>query len=286
MKANQLFTVALVLMMAAGMTAPVKAQEDLAKKSQNPLGSLISLPFENNLYIEGGPSNEIANVLMVKPVYPVNIGKFNLINRLIVPVIYLEGLDSKDFSRRRRKDPVIDLRGEVFPGTDSEFGLGNIQYQGFFTPKEPGKVVWGLGPAFEFPTNTASALGTDKWSAGPAFVILTMPGPWVIGCLAQNIWDFAGESDAADVNKFTFQYFINYNMNDGWYLSSTPTITANWESDGSEQWTIPLGGGIGRLIHFGKQPVDFKLASYWNAEKPRSGPKWNFQFTVKFLFPR
>jgi hypothetical protein len=57
----------------------------------------LALPFENNLYIEGRPSNEIANVLMVKPVYPVNIRKFNLISRLIVPVINLEGLDSKDF---------------------------------------------------------------------------------------------------------------------------------------------------------------------------------------------
>ena len=282
-KALLVIQVSLFLVLSGIM--PVKAQEDSAKKSQNPIGNMISLPFENNLYIEGGPSNEIANVLLVKPVYPVNLGKFNLINRLIVPVIYLEGVDSKDL-RKRQEDRRVDLGIGVFPGTDSEFGLGNIQYQAFFSPAEAGKAVWGLGPAFEFPTNTDSALGTDKWSMGPAFVVLTMPGPWVVGCLAQNIWSFAGESDDPDVNKFSFQYFLNYNIKNGWYLTSSPTATANWESDGSEQWTVPVGGGIGRLVRFGTQPVDFKLASYWNAVKPRNGPKWNFQFTVKFLFPK
>ena len=48
----------------------------------------------------------------------------------------------------------------------------------------------------------------------------------------------------------------------------------------------PLGGGIGRLLRFGKQPVDFKLMAYWNAEKPRFGADYTLQLTVKFLFPK
>jgi hypothetical protein len=265
---------------------PVKAQEDLAKKSQNPIGNMISLPFENNTYTEAGPSDKIGNVLNIKPVYPVNLGKINLLNRLVVPLIYLEGQDRKDVPARRSRRRVQAGRQEIFPDKDSVFGLGNIQYQAFFSPAKPGKAVWGIGPAFELPTNTDSALGSDKWSIGPTFVLLAMPGPWVVGCLTQNLWDFAGKSGDPNVNKFLFQYFINYNLKKGWYLSSTPVITANWEADSGEKWTVPLGGGIGRLVRFGKQPVDFKLASYWNAVKPRNGPKWNFQLTVKFLFPK
>ena len=164
-------------------------------------------------------------------------------------------------------------------------GFGNIQYQGFFTPADPGKVIWGLGPALEMPTNT-SGLGSDKWSAGPAFVVLTMPGNWVLGALVQNIWSFAGSSNAADVNKLTFQYFINYNISNGWYLTTTPVITADWEKPSSDQWTVPLGGGIGKLMRFGKQPVDFKLQAYSNIEKPEGGPDWTTMFSVKFLFPK
>ena len=68
-----------------------------------------------------------------------------------------------------------------------------------------------------------------------------MPGKWVVGCLAQNIWSFKEDDEEPDVNKFTFQYFVNYNLSKGWYLTTTPTITANWEADSGEKWTVPVG---------------------------------------------
>ena len=194
---------------------------------------------------------------------------------MIVPYLWVDvEVDSPDI-------------GEIpSPQTEySESGLGNIQYQGFLTPAAPGKVIWGLGPVLEMPTNT-NDLGSDKWSAGPAAVVLTMPGNWVLGMLAQNIWSFAGSSDAADVRKFTFQYFINYNLSAGWYLTSTPIITADWEKPSDQRWTVPFGGGIGKLARFGKQPVDFKLQGFGNVEKPDGGPEWSLQFAVKFLFPK
>lgn len=113
-----------------------------------------------------------------------------------------------------------------------------------------------------------------------------MPGNWVYGVLAQNVWSFAGDSNAADVNKFLFQYFLNYNLGDGWYLTSTPVITANWEATSDNEWTVPLGGGAGRLVKYGKLPVDYKLTVYKHVEKPDFGADWNVQFTVKFLFPK
>jgi len=80
-------------------------------------------------------------------------------------------------------------------------------------------------------------------------VALSMPGNWVYGVLAQNVWSFAGDSNAADVNKFLFQYFLNYNLGDGWYLTSTPVITANWEATSGNEWTVPLGGGVEGVSH-------------------------------------
>ena len=63
-------------------------------------------------------------------------------------------------------------------------------------------------------------------------------------------------------------------------------ITANWEADSDNRWTVPFGGGVGRLVKYDKVPVDYKLTAYWNAEKPEFGPDWSLQFTVKFLFPK
>jgi hypothetical protein len=86
------------LLITSGQTA--FAEENLAKQSQNPLGTIISAPFENNFNFGIGPSDATAYVLNMKPVYPVNLGDWNLINRFILPVIYSEGRMSR-FLRAR-----------------------------------------------------------------------------------------------------------------------------------------------------------------------------------------
>ena len=259
------------------------AEEDteLAKQSQNPVASIISIPFENNLYFDVGPSEEMANVLSIKPVVPIGLtDKINLINRFIVPLIYLEGQDSISAS-----DPEGGLGGEnIFPGTNDEFGLGNITYQTFFSPAEPGPVIWGIGTALILPTNSDSSFGGDTWSAGPTALLLSMNGPWVVGFLGQHVWSFAEHGSEPSVNSTLLQPILNYNIGKGWYLTSVPVITANWEND--DEWTVPLGGGLGRLVRIGKIPVDFKVAAYHNVEKPRYGPEWDLQFTVKILLPK
>lgn len=260
-----------------------QAQEDLAKQSQNPLGTIISLPFENNFYFNIGPADATAYALTWKPVYPVDLGKWNLINRLIMPVVYTEGQDldiSSDDSIEIGDISIADM------ASGSVFGLADITYTAYLSPKDSGSWIWGIGGALILPTATEDRYSSDKWSVGPAFVALTMPGKWVVGFLIQNVWSFAGDSDAADVNKFLFQYFINYNLENGWYLSTTPIITANWEANSDNRWVVPFGGGVGRLVRHGKLPVDYKLAAYWNAEKPEFGPDWNLQFTIKILLPK
>lgn len=273
--------------MLLSLSLPAAAQDNLAKQSQNPLATVISVPFENNTYFGIGPSNATANVLNLKPVVPVNLGSVNMINRFIAPYIWTEGQSVEDLAGFIPEGVDLGFAGSPnSPLVGRERGLGGITYQMFFSPANPGSVIWGVGPVFVLPTATKDRFASDKWSAGPAAVALTMPGNWVIGVLAQNVWSFAGDSDAADVNKFLFQYFINYNMDDGWYLSSTPVITANWKADSGDRWTVPFGAGIGRLVKFGNQPVDFKLAGYYNAIKPEQGPDWSAQFQVKFLFPQ
>jgi len=88
------------------------------------------------------------------------------------------------------------------------------------------------------------------------------------------------------VSSLLLQPIINYNIVDGWYLSAVPVITANWEADASDTWTVPLGGGVGKLMRLGEQPIDIKLAAYYNVERPEFGPRWSAQLTVKLLFPK
>lgn len=265
------------------------SSEDLAKASQNPVGDLISVPFENNFYFGIGPSDSTLYAMIAKPVVPVNLGEWNLINRFVIPLLYTDGQDTEDINRLiedRLGSVQVPFTSGGQPDLGSAWGIGDITWQGFFTPADPGEVIVGLGPAVTFPTHTEDRFGTDKWSAGPALVVLSMPGNWVFGGLVQHSWSFAGPDDAGDVNKTTLQYFVNYNFGDGWYLTSSPVFTANWEADSGQRWTVPIGGGIGKLHKFGNQPVDFKFQSFYNLESPDMAADWSVQFTVKLLFPK
>jgi hypothetical protein len=265
MRINSLYYVLCILIILSFHTAAAYAgDQELAAASQNPVADLISLPMKNKFNFDAGSENAFYYDLEMQPVYPVHIGNFNLINRLIFSISYQEAL---------------------YPNMDDEFGLRDLTYQAFLSPAKAGKIIWAAGPAFIIPTNTDDALGNDKWAAGPSFVLLTMPKPWVVGFLAQHFWDFAGDSDAVSVNISSLQYFINYNFPD-FYLSTSPTMAYNWYADSDEAWTIPVGGGIGKMFRFGKMPVDLRVSAYWNAEAPESAPDWFAEFQIKLLFPK
>jgi len=78
---------------------------------------------------------------------------------------------------------------------------------------------------------------------------------------------------------------VNYNLDGGWYLSWAPVNTANWEAADGNKWTVPVGGGIGRVFHIGKQAMSIKAATYYNAVTPQDATDWNFQFTWTLMFP-
>ena len=224
----------LLLAALLSLTSAASAQDqaDLAKAAQNPVAAMISLPFQNNTLFGVDPDDDVANVLNIQPVIPFTVGDWNIINRTIVPVIYLPDITAG----------LPELPEGVNGG--STFGLGDINTSFYFSPAKPGPIIWGIGPSLTFPSATDENIGTQKWSAGPAAVALAQPGSWVIGSLVRQLWSFAGDGDRQDVSQLLIQPFVNYNMEDGWYLVSSPIITANWEADSDDTWTVPLGGGF------------------------------------------
>ncbi len=208
---------------------------DLAKQAQNPVADLISLPFQNNTNFGIGPDeDEVQNILNIQPVIPFELNdNWNLITRTIIPVV-------------SQPDFYTSGEGRVT-------GLGDITLSTFFSPSDSSKLIWGVGPMFLFPSatdgplggtteNGGESLGSDKWGAGLSVVGLVMPGQWVVGSLVSNVWSFAGSGER-DVNLFTWQYFINDNLPEGWYLTSAPIITANWEQTATMPGRSPSAAG-------------------------------------------
>jgi opacity protein-like surface antigen len=261
-----------------GYSAPMHAQanpgagpgagpstEDLARASQNPVAAMISLPFQNNTNFNTGRYGRAQNVLNIQPVIPMSLnGDWNIISRTIVPVISQPNLFS-----------------DANTG-----GMGDITQSLFLSPANPGHVIWGVGPVFTAPSASDTILGNGKTLFGATAVALIMPGHWVIGVLANNQWSVAGDPYRKPVNTFLAQPFVNYNMAGGWFLTYSPIITADWLAPSDQRWTVPVGGGFGRVFKVGEQPVNASLSGYYNVVRPDSAGDWQLRAQVAFLFPR
>lgn len=249
--------------------------EELRKESQNPIASLISVPIQDNLNFKIGSSDRTQSVLNIQPVVPLNVTKdWNIVVRWITPIIY---------------QPIQVPQPPGSPlQTTGVHGLGDMNPTFFLVPKKS-KVIWGVGPTFVLPTaSNTTYLGQGKLSMGPSVVVLVQPAHWTIGFLANNVWSVAGHSnlDKPAVNQFLVQWFVNYNMKKGWYLTTSPIITANWRATDSSVWTVPFGGGVGRIMKLGFQPVNITAQFYGNAVHPPGTSPWGMRLQFVLLFPK
>ena len=164
---------------------------ELAKKLQNPLAHLISVPMQLNFDKDIGSDDDGSRrTLNIQPVYPFTLNEdWHLISRTIVPLIHQEDV--------------------LMKGSD-EFGVGDIVQSFFLSPSEltDRGWVWGVGPVALLPTASEDFLGTEKFGLGPTAVVLKQEGPWTVGALANHIWSVAGEDDRADVNASYFEPWL------------------------------------------------------------------------------
>ena len=247
---------------------PTRAQEssNIAKQAQNPIARLISVPFENDFNPQTGIKKEDSYVLQMKPVVPFKLSNdWNLVTRTIIPVIQVPHLTSR-------------ISGVT--------GIGDVSLSLFLSPTKASHIIWGVGPIVSIPTASENILGTKKLSIGPTAVVLRSQGHWLFGSLVQNLWSVeAGPRERPAVNQMLLQPFVNYNLAHKWYLTSSPIITANWKLDDG-RWLIPVGGGVGKIVRFGKVPVNIYGQVFGNAEYPNGTSKWSARFQMQFLFPR
>ena len=247
--------------------SPVVAQsqkpsiEELAKADENPITRFYVLRFEDNVQLGFGPEKQALNFFRIQPLVPLRLSEdWRLLTRVIVPIAHQ-------------------------PWPESADGLSDLSLIAFVTPAKKKAFSWGVGPAFLFPTATDDTLGTEKWSVGPAVAAVYSSGPWLVGAVVQNLWSFAGDGDREDVNLMTLRPLVNYNLANGWYLTSSPSIGANWKADAENRWLVPLGGGAGKVYQIGGFRMSSTLEFYYHVKAPAIGPDWQVRVQHSFLYP-
>jgi hypothetical protein len=259
-------------LLPAGSALAALSSEELAKLAQNPVANLISLPLQNNTNFNTGLGGT-QNILNIQPVIPFDIGyDTNLITRTILPVI---------------TQPATPATLTT-PAQSGVTGLGDLQFSAFISPAIPSKgIIWGVGAIMQAPTHTDSRLGNGHWGFGPTAVALHIDksSPWVYGALFNVVWAVRSDSDPTYAN-FLLQPFLNYNFKSGFYLTSAPIMTSQMRNASGQRWTVPVGGGIGKIFHLGKLPINSQVSGYYNAARPDNTPEWQLRVQVQLMFPK
>jgi len=253
---------------------PVQSTEDTAaaarNAAQNPVASVISVPFQGNTAFGVGPYRRALNQTLVEPVIPLRLSEnWILITRTITPIVVLPRLA---------------------PTQGVQYGLGNMEPQFYFSPAHPGKIIWGVGPQLYLPTASEDTLSVNsslvpvgrKWGGGVATVGLAHHGHWLGGVLLSNEWAGLNHNH---VNEATMNPFLYYNFRHNWYLVSSEVMTADWTASRNQRWTVPAGGGFGKIFRLGPQMFNARAQAWSVTERPNGGPSWVLQTQVQFLYP-
>lgn len=241
-----------VAMMAFATTAAAEEGEDLAKKLNNPISDLVSVPLQFNWEFGNGADDDTWHVQNFQPVVPFRItDRTNLIARLIMPTV-------------------------TTPGATV---AGDMVFSLFFSPAASGKWIWGAGPVFLLPR-----VG-EKWAFGPTAVALRQQGPWTYGMLFNHAWSFAGDEDAPDFNQTFLQPFLAHTNEKAVTFTMQSESTGNWEAPEGEEWSVPLNFIVSKVARFGPFPASYGGGLGFYLASPTGGPDWKLRTVVTLMLP-
>jgi hypothetical protein len=248
--------------------ATATVNTELAKKTQNPVAALASLPFQYNYDEKIGPAEDgKRSLLNIQPVIPFSLNQdWNLISRTIIP--------------------LIDQQDSLPNGAADASGVGDIAQSIFFSPQKPTDSgwIWGAGPVFLFPTASDDLLGSKKWGIGPTAVTLKQEHGWTYGMLANHIWSVAGDSNRQDISTTFLQPFLAFTTKTYTSFGVNTESTYDWEA---EQWSVPLNFMVTQLFKIGPQIMSLQLGvRHWADSPPNGAEGTGYRLQLTFLFPR
>ena len=238
----------------------------LRKSSQNPIGNLTILPFENYTNFGFGPHHGTQDVLEFEPVVPFHVNTdWNIIVRAVIPAVWNPSL---------------------LPEASVPQAIAPTDLSAFLTPSQPTNGwLWGVGPIMQIPTETNPSVGSNVWGLGPTAVLVHTGEHTVAGILVNNVWSLGGTSGPHGTQYATLlaQPFFNYNFEHGWFVGTSPIITDDEVGHG-QTWTVPVGAVAGRVFRVGKLPIKLSIGGYYNVVTPQYGARWTLQTVAAVIF--
>ncbi len=271
-----------LLLLLSGVTAHAQEQPqgggtggDLAQQARNPTAALTMMTIvgsHNPGFHNLDSANQTRLVLM--PVIPFKTGKLQHIARITLPWV----INAPDWAAPAIEDSNV-LPPNYVPTADitglSDMALFDLLI--FPAPWKGGRIAAGVSAII--PTATDPALGTEKWSVGPAFGGLMQSGSLLVGGIVLANFSVAGKEDRDNVSAMTIQPFGSYGLGSGWSIEMSE-MNFNYSFESKAWGSIPLGARVGKLVTFGSLPVRFYGDAEYNFADTGVAPKWTFRFAV------
>jgi len=262
----------------------------------NPLGELWLLFGQNDAtWYDGdaldflGEDKKLFNTTQIQPVMPFQLTEnWKWIFRPVIPLLYWDAPSVSQGTPTHYPGGTLPASVEF----DRQFELGDIVLWNAIATNEMAKPpnISGFGVTTMLNTATDDRFGTGKWSAGPMGLAFHVgpPGGWILGTVVQHWWDFAGDEDRDDVNLTNIQYVGFYRLSEETNIGlGSPNITADWEADSGNRWSVPVGLGFNTMSKIGPLPVKWGLELHYYVEKPDTfGPQWNLRFLFSPVVPK
>jgi hypothetical protein len=230
--------------------APAQPSDtELARQVENPVSQLSAIPVQYQSEFGIGPTNLARTTVSIRPTIALPVSPdMSLVSRTTVPLV---------------SEP------DVARGAGTTTGLGDVSELLYVVPPPVSNVIWGVGPGVSLPTASAPELGAGQLAAGPTAAVLIQPTPVTLGVLAVQMWSVAGPPDRPYTSQLSVIGLADYRFPRGWYVQTQPNITANWRAGSlRNMWTVPLGGGVGKVLHIGDVHFNVSVAAYWNVVRP------------------
>ena len=274
----RVFVLCSYILMMMPVVAHADAAAEMARKMQNPLANIKAIMTDNAIGLDTGEDEGTSYGFQIQPVYAIDMPDkgFTFIPRAVIPILGLEP---------GTNIPPVGIDGEPSPtGGGSVWGVGDSLVQFFFAPYTDSEWKWGVGPQISLATHTKSELRGSDWGAGVSGVVTgNITEDLSFAGILGNQWSFNG-----DFNTATIQPMLFYNIPgvSGAYLGYNAAISADWNADSDDRWTVPLGLTVGRTFDMGDgHGLDMMIGPYYNVVRPDGAAKWSLRFGVSWLFP-
>jgi hypothetical protein len=245
------------------------SESQLAREVANPISKLQAIPVQYLTELGVGPANLARTTLSIQPLLAVAVSDdISIVSRTRVPFV---------------SSPDLTAMGGAYTA-----GMGDTTERLFFVPRPTAGILWGIGPTVLLPTATARDLGAGHFAAGVNAAVITQPHPFTFGVLAGPIWSIAGPSNRPDIRQLGIAVLGTVDLPRGWYVTTAPVVTFDWSAPSpGNMWTVPVGGGAGKVFRIGDVPIDLSIGAYWNVIRPDTpaAARGNTQLQLAMLLP-